>query len=131
MNTQEWLKVTQPKIHNYTNYTFQEIRPRVFCKDGFNISIQASKSHYSEPREDDSKTYTKVELGFPSSVHDLPEEIKQELIQYSDDYPELTTGTVYGYVPVELVNRILEFHKGIYTYQDFYRNMISQLMEVK
>ena len=88
-------------------YPFQVLRPMVVCKDGFKVSIQASEGHYCYPRIDTDRStpYEKVELGFPS------EEVP-EWLEYAED-PSEPTHTVYGYIPVELVDTALEKHGGI------------------
>lgn len=79
-------------------------RPRVQCADGYSVSVQAGWGIYSAPRED-ADHYTKVELGYPSHVDD-------ELLPYAEN-PEDPTNTVYGYVPVELVDHVIQKHGGI------------------
>ena len=50
--------------------------------------------------------YESVELGFPS--------IEDELInEYAEDEPY--TETVYGYVPIEIVEELINKHGGIKT----------------
>lgn len=84
-----------------------DIKPRVFCADGYALSIQASSSHYCEPRIDNSETgYTKVELGFPSDPDDL-------ILPYAEDKDD-PTRTVYPYVPTNVVNKLIEKHGGLY-----------------
>ena len=87
----------------------QCLRPYVVCADGFGVSIQASWGHYCVPRIDTNSVpygrYEKVELGFPTA--EVP-----EWLDYAED-PEEATGTVYGYVPVDLVDTGLEKHGGI------------------
>jgi hypothetical protein len=82
--------------------------PRIVCKDGFSISVQARESAYCTPRNDHGP-YTKVECGYPSSVP-ISERLKEfaELFG-TDEYTE----TVYAYVPVEVVQEELELHGGI------------------
>jgi hypothetical protein len=84
-----------------------EIKPthhKVYCKDGFSISIQASKYHYCTPREDIGP-YSAFELGYPS--------IKEELImEYAED-SNSPTDTIYGYVPLKVVENMIEKHGGI------------------
>ena len=88
----------------------KECNPRITCKDGFNISVQGSSFSYAKPREDNPPNgYTHVECGFPSTT---PKTV--ELRNYAErfggsDYTE----TVYGYVPVEVVQAELEAHGGI------------------
>lgn len=79
-------------------------RPRVQCADGYSVSVQAGFCLYSSPRAD-ADHYTKVELGYPSHVDD-------ELLLYAEN-PNDPTNTVYGYVPVELVDRVIQKHGGI------------------
>ncbi len=77
---------------------------RVECADGFSISIQAGFYTYSEPRCDKAWPYTKVELGFPSE--------QDHLIDIYAEDPD-TTQTVYGYVPIKVVNKLIKKHGGI------------------
>lgn len=85
----------------------QELRPRLCCNDGYSISAQASEFHYCTPRINGAQDYESVELGFPSEEDEL-------INEYSDggfDYTE----TVYGYVPIEIVENLIEKHGGIRT----------------
>ena len=77
---------------------------RVYFKSGFDISIQASKTNYSNPRADIGP-YTEVELGFPSAHEPL-------IIGYAED-PDNPTETVYGYVPAGVVQALSIKHGGI------------------
>lgn len=79
-------------------------RPRVKCADGYTVSVQAGWGIYSQPRED-ADAYTAVELGYPSAGD-------EELCPYAES-PDDLLGTVYGYVPVTLVDAVLEKHGGI------------------
>ena len=76
----------------------------VTCKDGFSVSIQASSTAYCEPRTNDAFVYSSVELGFPSAEDDL-------ITQYAED-PDQPCDTVYGWVPVKVVNLLLAKHGG-------------------
>ena len=79
------------------------IREAVVCRDGFTMSVQASKFHYCFPRENEGP-YELVEVGYPSAKEDL-------LLDYAEE-PDIPTSTVYGYVPVEVVEAVLEKHGG-------------------
>lgn len=106
MTTREFLKETfqlDPSGH------YVMVRPRVVCADGFSVSIQASSFTYSNPRLNVAEGFTEVELGFPSEPDDL-------IRDYAEDWSE-PTNTVYGYVPVEIVDKLLEKHGGISYYQ--------------
>ena len=69
-----------------------------FLADGTRLSIQASSFHYCTPRQN-TGPWTSVEVGFPS--REIP-----ELLPYAED-PEAPTGTVYGYVPVDVLARVI------------------------
>lgn len=93
----------------------------IVCDDGFTLSIQASAYHYCQPRQNffeiekesgsnqfeaviDYSIYTHFEIGFPSEAEPL-------LIEYADDISDLTE-TVYGYVPKELIEKVIAKHGG-------------------
>jgi hypothetical protein len=76
----------------------------LYCKSGFSMSVQAGKHHYCEPRSDHGP-YTAVEVGGPSCSEPL-------LMQYAED-PDAPTKTVYGWVPVGLVQALIIKHGGI------------------
>jgi len=77
---------------------------KIVCADGFTVSVQASTSHYCTPRDNDGP-YSEVELGYPSE----PVEAWMEYAEHSDR----PTMTVYGYVPIEVVEVVLEYHGGV------------------
>ncbi len=81
------------------------VERRIICKDGTTMSVQASRSHYSTPRDDYQAPYTKLELGYPSVP---PPPYLMEFAEYPDD----PTGTLYGYVPAELVLQFVREHGG-------------------
>lgn len=87
------------------------IRPRIVCNDGFSISVQGSANHYCSPRENlIDKAYAEVELGFPSVADDL-------IAYYAEDDEDLTD-TVYGLVPIDTVEELIEKHGGIKGYDE-------------
>ena len=77
---------------------------RVCCVDGFNMSVQAGKGMYSEPRFE-SSVYSEVEVGYPSERDLL-------LIPYAEN-PREPTDTVYGYVPAAVILKVIARHGGI------------------
>ena len=85
--------------------------PLVVCKDGFEMSVQCGQTLYSSPR-DVAKRYSEVEIGFPSVPESLIAEYAEDWEVEGDDDPRLCE-TVYGYVPVKLVNKVLKKHGGI------------------
>lgn len=82
----------------------QIVRPRVRCADGYTVSVQAGEYHYCSPRAD-AGHFDKIELGYPSDED-------SELKAYAED-EERPCDTVYGYVPVKLVDEVLTKHGGI------------------
>ena len=105
MTIKEFLTTTI-KSHKYpfSDEIIQEHRPRLLCNDGFSISVQASSFHYCRPQLDGVQNYESVELGFPSKEDELINDYAED-----DNYTE----TVYGYVPIEVVERLIEKHGGI------------------
>lgn len=79
---------------------------RIICKDGFTVSAQSSKYAYCTPRESNLPSYLEVELGYPS------EYMGKEFDQYAEDLSR-PTDTVYAWVPVELVEALVEKHGGL------------------
>ena len=82
---------------------------KLLCKDGTEISIQASSFHYSQPRKDSPNNsydyYESFEIGFPTSEIECLREHAEE--------PEDLTDTVYGYVPKEVVEQAIADCGGI------------------
>ena len=101
----EYLNRTRKVVTMYGGIKYEQIRPHVLCKDGFTISVQASKYHYCTPRIDGAVKYETVELGFPNIEDPL-------IIDYAEERGR-PTDTVYGYVPVHIVNELVEKHGGI------------------
>ena len=79
------------------------VLPQIRCADGFCISVQAGNSMYCTPRDNEGP-WTQVECGYPS----LPPEFISEYAESPDSPCE----TVYGYVPVELVEKLIDLHNG-------------------
>lgn len=81
------------------------IRTRMHLESGLAMSVQASNYHYCEPRLDDQDFYSAVEIGFPN------QEV-EEFLEYAEDASN-PCDTVYGWVPIEVVNAVIEKHGGI------------------
>lgn len=84
-------------------YVFYRPMPRIVCIDGFDLSVQVGSAMYCTPRTD-TGPWSHVEVGYPSA----PE---PALMEYAEE-PDRPTSTVYGWVPVELVESIIERHGG-------------------
>jgi hypothetical protein len=118
---------------------FKEQAPRIECADGFSVSVQASKTHYSTPRSDDGP-YTHVECGFaryPEGASPVAPAVEVTCVDESDvfarfdarrrahrheyvfvgewrEWAEDDCGdTVFGYVPVDVVVAWINAHGGV------------------
>ena len=83
----------------------EKIRPRVQCMDGYSVSVQVGSWLYCSPRVDGAAYYDEVELGYPSEEDPLINDYAENSENYTD--------TVYGYVPVEIIDALLQKHGGI------------------
>ena len=107
MTVKDWLaNPVSTRTYGDGKYEIQENRPRLYCNDGYSISVQASAFHYCSPRLNGAQDYKSVELGFPNMEDELINEYAEGL-----DY----TDTVYGYVPIEIIEKLIEKHGGIAT----------------
>jgi len=80
------------------------LRPHIKCADGFTMSVQASDLHYCSPREKGLTFYKMYEVGFPSEAEPL-------LVDWAEDKDD-PTGTVYGFVPVDVIVDVIAKHGG-------------------
>ena len=85
--------------------------PKIVCVDGFEMSVQVGYSLYSTPKKV-AKRYSKVEIGYPSDHEPLIEEYAESFYDDGEDVTDYTD-TVYPYVPVKVVNKVLKKHGGI------------------
>ena len=107
------LKVTNHSSNPSMNHMLTSTRlPQIVCSDGFKMSVQVGSSLYSTPKKV-AKRYSAVEIGFPSEHEPLIEEFAETF--YKDDGEDVTdyTDTVYPYVPVRIVDKVLKKHGGI------------------
>ena len=102
--------MTKLSIVKYLEDTYDEnnehqVRGRITCNDGFSISVQGgTRFHYCSPREKCNE-YIEVELGFPSDEEELLKDYAENPIDLMD--------SVYGYVPIELVEQVILKHGGL------------------
>ena len=83
--------------------------PHIVCEDGFTMSVQVGYSLYCTPKKV-AKRYSAVEIGYPSEPEELIKEYAESL--YDEDSTDYTD-TVYPYVPVSVVDKVLKKHGGI------------------
>jgi hypothetical protein len=79
-------------------------RPRVICNDGFIMSVQGGTANYSSPRKNCSM-FSSMEIGFPSEKEIL-------IMKFAEDKGN-PTGTVYGWVDVDVIQSVIDKHGGI------------------
>jgi hypothetical protein len=86
--------------------------PPIVCTDGFKMSVQVGYSLYCKPKNI-AKRYSEVEIGYPSEHEPLIEEYAETFSK--EDEMDVTdyTDTVYPYVPVKIVDKVLKKHGGI------------------
>ena len=85
--------------------------PHIICEDGFSMSVQVGYSLYCTPKKV-AKRYSAVEIGFPSDHEPLIEKWAEFSPFNEDENPDYTD-TVYPYVPVAVVDKVLKKHGGI------------------
>ena len=89
--------------------------PKIICSDGFTMSVQVGFSLYSTPKKV-AKRYSAVEIGFPSEHEPLIEEYAElgifDSVNSGEKFVDYTD-TVYPYVPVRIVDKVLKKHGGI------------------
>ena len=69
---------------------------QVICKDGFTMSVVRHDMAYADKHH--------AEIGFPS-------EEEPWIMPYAED-PERPTRTVYGWVPNNLITKVIDKHGG-------------------
>lgn len=83
--------------------------PKIECADGASLSVQASRTHYCQPRDSRGPWY-EVEVGYVENA-----EVPDSWREYADTGPDdedWRASDVYGYVPVDLVRAFIESHGG-------------------
>lgn len=120
MNISEFFKDNRFVTGHDFNFAIGEIdkgmptmRTRIVLCDGNSVSIQASETHYCYPRKtwhiEELKgfdvPYYEYEIGFPTFK-------AKEWMQFAEQ-PDEPTETVYGYVPVEVIQDVIDQHGGI------------------
>lgn len=81
------------------------LAPRITCDDGFSLSVQVHSGAYCSPRDGIGPDWTSAEIGFPSGTP------TPEVMAYAEDAAD-PTETVYAYVPIELIDALIDAHGG-------------------
>jgi hypothetical protein len=111
MTLNEFLEKTQNLTRGNSDLLKFLVRPAVICRDGFSISIQGGTwHHYCQPRPKqgfiDPEYIEAFELGYPNRKEPL-------IMGYIDGSEGCPLSSVYGYVPRNVVEAVLEKHGGI------------------
>lgn len=106
--TQIFLRDCQQWIYYKGKKDVLRNRPRLITADGFELSVQASSNHYSTPRRNHGP-WTEVEVGALSGVP----EPWSKWIKYAEDRTIDPTKTVYGWVPIKMVDDLIKLHGGL------------------
>lgn len=101
----EYLKKHKEIIEIKGVDSFRNRTPLLVCNDGFKMSVQVGYGLYCTPRISDCDHYTHAEVGFPSIEEPL-------MMEYADD-PENPTNTIYPYMPIEIINEVIQKHGGV------------------
>lgn len=96
MNLKEFIASTSMKVNKGQ---YETLRPKVRCKDGTSISVQASRSHYCSPRESFLPSYVTVEV-----FSETPMPIS---------WKKYDCGGVYAFVPLHIVQEFISRHGGL------------------
>ena len=108
MENFDWANKWHKAFKNIENHgpelTTIRVYKNIVCRDGFNFSLQAGPSHYSEPKAIADK-YEAWEIGFPSDEEPLWMEWQEP--------GNIPTESVYGWVPNNVVNSVIQRHGGI------------------
>lgn len=97
--------IFQNRTMNYNNTWF--LCPRIYCNDGFNISLQIHNGAYCSSENGYrtlGHTMEEIEFGFPNQ--------DEELLKKYAECPEELTQTV-GLLPIEVAQQIVDKHGGI------------------
>lgn len=80
----------------------------IICKDGFRMSVQASRGHHCTPKVTLDIPYLSEYKNYEVGACNMEESLLKKYVENDlDDYK------IYDQVPVEVLNEILEKHGGI------------------
>lgn len=82
------------------------IFPDMVCADGFRMSVQGHFGAYSHPRDDFADGYRQVEISVSPGAEPMLDTYGRQP-EVFDDF------AIYPYVPVPLVEQIIEKHGGL------------------
>jgi hypothetical protein len=93
------------KLINLEKLQFgEDLNKRLVCVDGFWLSVQGDRDKYSNPRLKEFNIYAYDSMEIMASEL-LPQEFK--------DYQDGEGSRIYGYVPIEMIEKLLVDHGGV------------------
>lgn len=106
----EWLKEHRVVECVINGREIDGVTERIICRDGYSFSCQANQYTYCNPRKSGAYPYSSVELGFPSDKDKLIDIYAENSKAERDEDGDIDT--VYGYVPVQTVIKLIKKHGG-------------------
>jgi hypothetical protein len=94
---------------------FKPMYDRIEFNNGGKVSIQASSTHYSEPRNDEGP-YNRVEIGYPTRNTRIPKSMLRFIEQglnHREDGELDPYDNVYPYVPASIVRKLIQMNGGV------------------
>jgi hypothetical protein len=104
-------RINQPMNYDTTIFRI----PRVYAKDGFNVSLQAHNCNYCASENgyrELGHTMEEVEFGFPSENEELMH-LYSEDYEYRDLEVPFNITEHVGIIPVSVMEAVFEKHGGI------------------
>ena len=94
--------------------------PRIFCQSGFSMSVQASDFHMCYPKLDwDDLTPPHTTMGYEEFECGKLSQHEPLLMPYIIEVSGIPPSeSVYGWVPREVIDEVIDFHGGIQTLID-------------
>lgn len=108
----EWLKEHRVVECVINGREIDGVTERIICRDGYSFSCQANQYTYCNPRKSGAYPYSSVELGFPSDKDKLIDIYAENSKAERDEDEDGDIDTVYGYVPVQTVIKLIKKHGG-------------------
>lgn len=96
--------MTRDYVHEHFAADRNRVRRTLYLADGTALSVQASSGHYCSPKETLAPRYGAVEVMVIAGPH--PREFIRATGRRSED-------AVYGWVPVSVVNAVIERRGGL------------------
>lgn len=86
------------------------------CEDGFSMSVQGHHGAYSYPRDDFADRYDQVEIymvSAPDQILNEQEDARNQYLGFDKTETRAGMDNPMGYVPVEVVERVISAHGGL------------------